>query len=127
MGDDLVDARHLLGFGEVNPLDNPVGDFGLDQCQAGCIGRHLQGNIRAVIPGPGHLGQGRRPGIAGPDDLVVSRLEEEVFFLHFTPHDLGGIHDGVDQGLIAGAAADVPVDLEPAPDLLPAGVGVFFQ
>lgn len=127
MGDDLVDTGHFLGFRGIDALDKAMGDLGLDQGQAGRIGRHLQGQVRAVIPGAGHLGQGRRPGILGADDLIVGGLEEEVFLFHLAAKDLGGVYDSIYQGLIAGAAADVAVDLEPPADLISCRVGILFQ
>ena len=126
-GDDLEDAGHLLGLGGVHALDVGVGDLGLDQRQAQGAIRHVQGLVRAEVPGAGDLHGGGGAGVGGAGDDVVGGLEEQVLLAHLAAHDGRGGHRGVDEGLVAGAAAEVAVLVEPVADLLAGRVRVLLE
>ena len=126
-GDDLEDAGHLLGLGGVDALDVGVGDLGLDEGQTqGALG-HVQGLIGAEVPGAGDLHGSGGAGVGGAGDDVVGGLEEQIFFAHLAAHDGRGGHRGVYEGLVAGAAAEVAVLVEPVAHLLTGRVRVLLE
>ena len=126
-GDDLGYAGHLLGGGGVHGFYESVAHLGLDQGQAQRALRHLQGIVSAEVPGAGDLLGGRGSDVLGAHNGVAGGLEDKVFLADLASNDSGGIHDRIHQGLIAGAAAEVAVLVEPVPYLLTGGGGVVVQ
>ena len=104
-----------------------MADLGLHQRQTQGTFGHLQGVVRAEVPGTGDLLSGGGADVLGAHDGVAGGLENQVFLGDFAPHDTGGVHDGVHKRLITGAAAQVPVLLEPVTNLLTGGRGVVVQ
>ena len=125
--DDLEDAGHLLGLGGVDALDVRVGDLGLHQGQAQGALRHGQGLVGAEVPGAGDLHRRGRPGIGRAGDDVLGGLEEQILLAHLAAHDGRGGHRRVDERLVAGAAAEVAVLVEPVANLLPRRVRVLLE
>ena len=126
-GDDLLNAGHLLSRGGVNALDQRVADLGLHQRQTqGALG-HLQGVVRAEVPGAGDLLGGGGTDVLGANDGVAGGLENQVFLGDLAPDDPGSVHHGVHERLIAGAAAQVAVLLEPVANLFTGGRGVVIK
>jgi len=118
MGDDLVDSGHLLGFRGVDSLDVRVGDGCLHQRRVQRLFGHLKDEIRAVVERSGHLRDGGRARVLAPPDPSVRRhFELELLLAHLAPEDLCGVHHGIDDGNVPGAAACVPVELEPVANL----------
>ena len=97
--------------------------------QVGDALRHLQGDVIAVVGQAGDFGQsGRAAGWRGPVDLRLAlEVVGDVGHGLLAAHDLGGGHDRVHQGLVARAAADVVVVLEPVAHLFAAWGGVLGQ
>ena len=126
-GDDLEDAGHLLGLGGVHALDVGVGDLGLDERQTQGAFRHVQGLVRAEVPGAGDLHGRGGPRVGGAGDDVLGGLEEQVLLAHLAAHDGGRGHRRVDEGLVARAAAEVAVLVEPVADLLAGRVRVLLE
>ena len=126
VGDDLHDAGHLLGLGGVDGLDVGVGDLGLGQGQTQAAG-HLQRVVSAEVPGAGDLLGGGGTDVLGALDAVAGGLEDQVFLGHLAAQHGGGVHGGVDEGLVAGAAAEVALLVEPVADLLAGGAGIVLQ
>ena len=126
VGDDLDNAGHLLGLRGVDALDVGVGDLGLGQGEAQAAG-HLERVVSAEVPGAGDLLSGGRTDVLGADDGVAGGLEDEVFFLHLAAQNGSGGHGGVDEGLVAGAAAEVALLVEPVANFLSGGVGVLLE
>ncbi len=125
MGDDLVDAGHLLRLGGVDAFDIGVGNLRLHERRMKGFLRHLEDEIGAVIQGSGDFGHGGWTGIlAAPDPPVPGKDEFQLLFVHLAPEHLGGIHDGIDYGNVPRAAAGVPVDLEPVTDFFPGRFGI---
>ncbi len=113
-GEHLDDARHGFGFGGVDADDVGVVSLGQHHGQVGGAGRHLQGDVIAVVGQAGDLGQGGGARAAGAVDLGLAlEVVGDVGHGLLAAHDLGGGHDGVHQGFVAGAAADVVVVFEP--------------
>jgi len=105
-----------------------VRDIGLHQRQPEGARRHLESHIGAIVQGAGSLGHGGRAGIlAAPDATVGRHLEGQFLDIHFAAQHLGGVHDGIDQGLVAVAAADVVVPGEPGADLFAGGRWILIQ
>ena len=102
--------------------DVGVVGFGEDDGQVGGAFGHLQGDVVAVVGKTGHLGERRGPRTPRAVDLRLTlEVVGDVGHGLLAAHDLGGGHDGIDQGFVAGAAADVVVRLEPVPDLFASG------
>ena len=100
----------------------------LDQCKSQGIRRHLQCDIIAVIPCPCYLGDGGRTLVGRTHDAsILAGFEQQGFLLHFTPQHFGRIHYSIDQGLVPGAAAGVPVLLEPVAHIFTRRVQVGVQ
>ena len=105
-----------------------MGDFGLHEGKAQCVGRHLDAQVGAVVQCTRHFPHGRRPRIRGPPDPPVCRKRElKGFAGHLAPEYLGRVHDRVRDGFVAVAAAGVTMNLEPAADLLPGGIRVLIK
>ncbi len=69
VGNDLENAGHLLGLGAVDPLDDGVGDFGLDECALEGVFGELGPHVFAEIPQPADLGNecgARNTGTVNP-------------------------------------------------------------
>ena len=115
-GDDLVYAGHLLGLRGVDAFDVGVGNFCLNESQSQRVGRHLQSFISAEVPGTSDFLRGGRSDICGSFDGVGILLEAELFDLLLSAHNGGSIHDSVDDGNIARAAAEVSGLVEPVSD-----------
>ena len=98
--------------------------LGQDGRQVGHAVGHLQGDIVAVVGKAGGLRQGGGPGQLGAVDVLTLILVGDVVHGLLAPHDGGGGHDGVHDGLVARAAADVVVDAEPFAHFLAAGAGI---
>ena len=121
-GQHLDDAGHLLGFTGVDAEDVGVVGFGKHDGEVGDALGHLQRHVVAVVGQTGDLGEGRRPGmLRAVDVLLALEVVGDVGHGLLAAHDLSGRHDGVDQGLVAGAAADVVVRLEPSAHLFTGG------
>ena len=121
----LMTPGMLLGFGDVDADDVRVMDFGKDDGQVRDALGHLQGHIVAVVGETGDLGEGGRPRVPRPVDLLLAlEVVGDVVHGGFAAHDLGCRHHRVHQGLVSGAAADVVVLLEPGADLFARGRGV---
>ena len=89
-------------------------------------GGHLQADVGAIVEHAGDLGNGRGTRIfAPPDAAVLRKFKRQLGGRHLPPHHLGRIHDGIDQGFVAGAAAGVPMLLEPIPDFFTGGSRCF--
>ncbi len=127
-GDDFDHAGHLFGLRRIDADDVRVRNFGLGDGQAQRTLRHAQGHVRAEIPGAGNLCQGRRTHKVAPDHArrVFKRIEY-LFRLDLAAHDPGGIHHRIDEGLVAGAAAQIAVPLEPVANFRPCRVLVVVQ
>ena len=68
---------------------------------------------------PGDLGERRRPLVARAEDRAVRlRLGQHLLGRLFAAHDRRRVHHRVDQRLVAGAAAEVAVAVEPRAHLL---------
>jgi hypothetical protein len=65
--------------------------------------------------------------ILGALYALAGGLEDQIFLGLFAAHDGGGVHNCVDDGLIAGAAAQVAGLVEPLADFFAGGVGVLLQ
>ena len=126
VGDDLHDAGHLLGLGGVDGLDVGVGDLGLGQSQTQAAG-HLQRVVGAEVPGAGDLLGGGGTDVLRALDAVAGGLEDQVFLAHLAAQHGSGGHGGVDEGLVAGAAAEVALLVEPVADLLAGRIGVVLE
>ena len=126
-GEDAEHTGHLLRGGGVDAFDQGVADLGLNQSQTQGVGGHLQRIIGAEVPGSGDLLGGGGTDVAGAHDGVAGGLEYQIFLGDLAPDNPGGVHHRIDQGFIAGAAAQVPVLLEPVPDLFPGGGGIVVQ
>ena len=87
----------------------------------------MQSLVGAEIPGAGDLHGRARAGICGAGDDVVGGLEHQVLGRHLAAHYGSGGHGGVNQGLVAGTAAEVAVLVEPVAHLLAGRVGVLFE
>jgi len=127
VGYDLDNAWHPFGCGAVN-LEDPgmVRDPGLHE---GCVKgsrRHLEFLVVAIVGQAADFGQRRRAdhGLAIKFP-IFGRLEGKVFHCLFAAHDFGGGHHGVDDLLVARAAADVEVLLKPVTHLFARGAAVF--
>ena len=112
VGDDLHDAGHLLGLRGVDGLDVGVGNLGLGQSQTQTAG-HLQRVVGAEVPGAGDLLGGGGTDVLRALDAVAGGLEDQVFLAHLAAQHGSGGHGGVDEGLVAGAAAEVALLVEP--------------
>ena len=126
-GDDLEHAGHLFSLGGVYALDIGVGDLSLDERQAQGALRHGQGLVRAEVPGAGDFHRGGGTGVGRAGDDVLRGLEEQVLLAHLAAHDRGGGHRRVYERLVAGAAAEVAVLVEPVADLRAGGVRVLLE
>ena len=126
VGDDFHNAGHLLGLGSVDGLDVRVGDLGLGQGKAQAAG-HLQGVVGAEVPGAGDLLGGGGTDVFGALDGVTGGLKDQVLLAQLTAQNGGGGHGGVDEGLVAGAAAEVALLVEPVAHLLAGGTGVLLE
>ena len=127
--DDLRHAGHLLGFGNVYLEDLGVmGELRLDHGDMEGVGRHLELLIVAVIGETADLGErgGTHERLAVVL-AVLGHLDLDVGYRALAAHNSGSVHDGVDDLLVAGAAADVLVLSEPVADFLACGVVVLDQ
>jgi len=114
VGQHAVHAGHGFRFGGVDAFDVGVGNLGLSQRQMQRVRRHLEGGIRAEVVRAGHLGDSVGTRTAGTPRAAVHRfLIFDVLNGFLAAHDGGGVHDGIDQRLVARAAAGVAVALEP--------------
>ncbi len=126
--DDLEDARHLLGLGDVDGEHVGVRHVRVDDGAEQGARRHLELVVGAVVDCAGDLGEGRRSREARVPDVAVGRnLVLELFSGHLAAQHLGGVDDGVDERLVAGAAAHVGVLLPPVADLFAGRVGVLVE
>ena len=126
-GDDLEHAGHLLGLGGVDALDVRVADLGLDQREAQGVLGHPQRLVGAEVPGAGDLHRRARAGVGRAGYDVVGGLKEQVLLAHLPAQDGRRGHGGVNERLVARAAAEVAVLVEPVADLLARGVGVLLK
>ncbi len=124
-GHDLDDAGHGFGFAGVDAEDVGVIGLGEHHGQEGGAVGHRQRDIIAIVGKARHLRESGRPGMPRPVDLrLAGEVVGDVLHRGFTAHDLGGRHHGIHKRLVAGAAADVVVLLEPSAHLVPRGRGV---
>ena len=126
VGDDLYDAGHLLGLGNVDVLDVRVGDLGLGQGKAQAAG-HLERVVSAEVPGARDFLGGGGTNVLAALDGVAGGLEDQVFLAALAAQDGGGSHGGVDQGLVAGAAAEIALLVEPVANLFAGGIGIVLE
>ena len=128
VGQHADHAGHLFGFGGVDALDDGMGDLGLGQGQVQGVGRHVHGGVGAVFGQTGHLDQGAGTRQARTEGAAVSgQLVAQLFNVLVSAHDGGGVHDGVHQGLVTGAAANIVMFLEPVAHFFTAGGGIGVQ
>ncbi len=127
--DDFVDARHFFRFFGIDLDDlRVVGEFRLHHDDVQGVFRHLQFDVVAVVGCSANLCKGCRTHQRKSVVFFVFRkLDHDVFHSAFPTHDLGCCHDGVDDLLVAGAAADVPVFLEPVADIFPGRILILLQ
>ena len=91
-------------------------------------GGHLESKVSTVLCLACHLGNTCAPRHAGaPDAAVLGFLPGDVVNGLFAAHDGGSVHDCVNKVLVACAAADVVVLLEPVAHVFPGGREVFLQ
>ena len=126
-GDDLEHTGHFFGFGCINALDIGMADLCLNQGQTQGVGGHLQGIVRAKVPSAGDLLGGGGTDVLSAYNGILRGLKDQVLLGDFPTNDPGCIHDRINEGLIAGAAAEIPVLLEPVSYLLPGGRGIVVQ
>jgi len=126
-GYDLEHTGHLLGFGGIHALEVCVGDLSLHQGQTQGVFGHMQSVVCAEVPGAGDLLGCGRTDVLGALDALAGGLEDQIFLGLFTAHYRGGVHNRVDDGLIACAAAQVAGLVEPLADFFTGGVGVLIQ
>ena len=103
-----------------------MGDLRLGQGEAQAAG-HLERVVGAEVPGAGDLLGRGGTDVLGALDAVAGGLEDQVFLAHLTAQHGGGVHDGVDQRLVAGAAAEIALLVEPVADLLTGGAGIVLE
>ena len=117
--DDLGYAGHLLCFGSVDAEDLRMArKTRLHDYHVPDVLRHLEFLVVAVIGEAADLGEsGRTHERFAIVFLVLRHLDLDVVDRGFAAHDSGGVHDGVDDLLVARAAADVLMLLEPVADL----------
>jgi hypothetical protein len=128
MGHHLDHPGHLLGLAGVYGHDVGMGNIGLHQGQTQGIGRQLEPQIGAVVQGAGNLGHGRWTRVfAAPDLSVGGQLIGQLLSRQLAPHHLGRIHHRIHHLAIPGTTAGIAMHLEPVPDLLAGGVGIFRQ
>ena len=127
IGDDLKDAGHLLGLGGIDALDVGVRYRGLREGEAKRILGHLERFVGAEVPSAGDLLRGGGTDVFRALDAVSGGLEYKILLAHLTAHDGGSRHCSVDKGLIAGAAAEVAVFVEPVAYLLAGRVRVLVE
>ena len=126
-GNDVYDAGHLESLGEVDADDVRVADGGCDGGHVEHAG-HLHGDVVSVVGKTGDLRQSRGTRIVRAEDLsVFGNLVLNVIHRLLAAHDCSGLHDGVDDLLVACAAAEVVVLCEPVADVLPRGVRVLIE
>ena len=99
----------------------------LYQSQTGRVGWHLKSHICTIIPGSGNFFQCRWTDEAGSQNLIAYRLEDQVFFFHFSAQDFCGIHNCINQRFITGTTTYIPVYLEPMTYLLSGRRRIFVQ
>ena len=103
-------------------------NFGDDDGKISGAFGHLQLDIIAVIRKAGDLYQRSGSGMRGTVDfLLAGEIIGNVFHGGFAAHDLGGSHYGVDERLVAGAAADILMLLEPFTNIFTGGSWIFSQ
>ena len=114
-GDDLHHAGHLERLGVVDALDVGVRHQRHHHREMQGVLGHQRGHVGAVVRESARAGDAALPPReARSVELAVLRHGvRDVVHGGLAAHDLGGLHDGVDEGLVAGAAADVVVLLEP--------------
>ena len=115
---DLEYAGHLFRLGGVYALYVGVGYLSLGQGEPQRALGQLQRVVRAEIPASRDLLCGGGAYVPCALYAVSLRLEYQVLLGKLAAHYLCRIHHRVYHGLIAGAAAQVPVFIEPVPYLL---------
>ena len=104
-----------------------MGNAGFDNGQMqGARGQHAL-LVVAEQPLAGDLGHAGGTRGARTEHVAVGRHVVVDAKGHFAAQHLGGVHDGVDQGDVAGATANVFVLLEPIAHLFAGGLGIAVQ
>ncbi len=125
VGNNLDDARRLLCCRGVDPLDVCMRHVSERESSVeGAFGK-LVGFVVAEIPETADLGDGCGTRVACPENgAICRRLVIESGCGHLATQNLGCGHCRIDDGDVAGAAAGIPVLLEPVTHVLPCRVRV---
>ena len=127
-GKDSEDAGHLESFGGIDALDVGVRNLGLHEGEVQGVLRHHMRIIVAVFGSTGNLGNGGAAGHTGTPDAAVNRLVPgDGVGAQIAAHNSGGVHDGINDRLVARAAAHVVVLLEPVTHFLAGRLRIFLQ
>ena len=114
VGDNLDHAQRLLCRGGIDPLDVGMGHIGIREGGVESAFGELAGLVVAEIPETADLGNGCGTRIACSVHSAVRRsLVFKGGYGHLTAENLGGVHNGVGDGDVTGAAAGILVLVEP--------------
>ena len=103
-------------------------NLGLHEGEVQGVLRHHMRIIVAVFGSTGNLGNGGAAGHTGTPDAAVNRLVPgDGVGAQIAAHNSGGVHDGINDRLVARAAAHVVVLLEPVTHFLAGRLRIFLQ